>query len=43
MRFYEHEAKALFARHGLPLGKGGLAKTAAERAASPPRSAARSC
>src|SRR5262245_49739148 len=28
MRFYEHESKALFARHGLPLGKRGLAKTA---------------
>ena len=30
MRFYEHESKALFARHGLPLGKRGLAKTAAD-------------
>ncbi len=28
MRFYEYEAKALFARHGLPLGKNGLAKSA---------------
>jgi succinyl-CoA synthetase beta subunit/citryl-CoA synthetase large subunit len=25
MRFYEYESKALFARHGLPLGRGGLA------------------
>ena len=30
MRFYEYESKALFARHGLPLGKRGLAKTAAD-------------
>ncbi|MGI9592814.1 MAG: ATP-grasp domain-containing protein, partial [Myxococcota bacterium] len=30
MRFYEHESKALFARHGLPLGRNGLAKSAAE-------------
>jgi succinyl-CoA synthetase beta subunit/citryl-CoA synthetase large subunit len=30
MRFYEYEAKALFARHGVPLLKGRLAKTAAE-------------
>ena len=30
MRFYEYEAKALFARHGIPLLKGRLAKTAAE-------------
>ncbi|HEY2386771.1 MAG TPA: ATP-grasp domain-containing protein [Candidatus Binatia bacterium] len=30
MRFYEFEAKALFARHGTPLLKGGVAKTAAE-------------
>ncbi len=30
MRFYEYEAKALFARHGTPLLKGGVAKTAAE-------------
>jgi succinyl-CoA synthetase beta subunit/citryl-CoA synthetase large subunit len=28
MRFYEHESKTLFARHGLPLGKRGLAKSA---------------
>jgi succinyl-CoA synthetase beta subunit/citryl-CoA synthetase large subunit len=28
MRFYEHEAKALFARRGLPLGRSGLARTA---------------
>ncbi len=27
MRFYEHESKALFARHGLPLGRSGLART----------------
>jgi len=30
MRFYEHETKALFARHGLPLGKSGLARSAVE-------------
>ncbi len=30
MRFYEHESKALFARHGLPLGKSGLARSAAD-------------
>jgi succinyl-CoA synthetase beta subunit/citryl-CoA synthetase large subunit len=30
MRFYEYEAKALFARHGAPLPKGRLAKTAEE-------------
>jgi succinyl-CoA synthetase beta subunit/citryl-CoA synthetase large subunit len=30
MRFYEYECKALFARHGLPLGRGSLAHTAAE-------------
>jgi succinyl-CoA synthetase beta subunit/citryl-CoA synthetase large subunit len=30
MRFYEYEAKALFARHGIPLLKGRFAKTAAE-------------
>ena len=30
MRFYEHETKALFARHGLPLGKSGLARSAEE-------------
>jgi len=23
MRFYEYESKALFARHGMPLGKSG--------------------
>ena len=28
MRFYEYESKALFARHGMPLGKSGLAKSA---------------
>src|ERR1700741_4537851 len=30
MRFYEYEAKALFARHAIPLLKGRFAKTAAE-------------
>jgi succinyl-CoA synthetase beta subunit len=30
MRFYEYEAKALFARHGAPLPKGRVAKTATE-------------
>ena len=30
MRFYEYEAKALFARHGIPLLKGRVAKTSAE-------------
>ncbi|MBI3770558.1 MAG: acetate--CoA ligase family protein [Deltaproteobacteria bacterium] len=30
MRFYEYEAKGLFARHGTPLLKGRVAKTAAE-------------
>ncbi len=30
MRFYEHESKALFARHGLPLGNSGLARSAAD-------------
>jgi succinyl-CoA synthetase beta subunit len=30
MRFYEFEAKALFARHGIPLLKGRVAKTATE-------------
>ena len=30
MRFYEHESKALFARHGLPLPKSGLARSAAD-------------
>ena len=33
MRFYEYEAKALFARHGTPLLKGRVAKSAAEAAA----------
>ena len=27
MRFYEYESKALFARHGLPLSKSGLARS----------------
>jgi succinyl-CoA synthetase beta subunit/citryl-CoA synthetase large subunit len=27
MRVYEYESKALFARHGMPLGKGGVATT----------------
>ncbi|MAJ58512.1 MAG: hypothetical protein CBC48_00280 [bacterium TMED88] len=30
MRFYEYESKALFAKHGLPLGKGQLAHSAEE-------------
>ena len=30
MRFYEYEAKALFARHGIPLLKGRVAKSAAD-------------
>jgi len=30
MRFYEYEAKALFARHGTPLLKGGVARTPGE-------------
>jgi succinyl-CoA synthetase beta subunit len=30
MRFYEHESKALFARHGLPLGNSGLARSSAD-------------
>ncbi len=30
MRFYEYEAKALFARHGIPLLKGRVARTASE-------------
>src|SRR5262249_6348040 len=30
MRFYEYEAKALFARHGTPLLKGRVARSAAE-------------
>jgi succinyl-CoA synthetase beta subunit/citryl-CoA synthetase large subunit len=33
MRFYEYEAKALFARHGTPLLKGRVAKSPAEAAA----------
>src|SRR5947207_1806680 len=32
MRFYEYEAKALFARHGTPLLKGRVARTATEAA-----------
>jgi succinyl-CoA synthetase beta subunit/citryl-CoA synthetase large subunit len=28
MRFYEHESKALFARHKMPLGRSGLARSA---------------
>src|SRR5438552_2353631 len=32
MRFYEYEAKALFARHGTPLLRGCVARTAAEAA-----------
>jgi len=28
MRFYEYESKALFARHGLPLGDGDVARSA---------------
>lgn len=28
MRFYEHESKTLFGRHGLPLSRGGLARSA---------------
>ena len=32
MRFYEYEAKALFARHGAPLLRGRVARTAAEAA-----------
>src|SRR5215468_5022079 len=34
MRFYEYEAKALFARHGAPLLKGRVARTAAEARAA---------
>ncbi len=30
MRFYEYESKALFQRHGMPLGKSGLAHSAAD-------------
>jgi len=33
MRFYEHESKALFAKHGLPLGRSGLARSAEAAAA----------
>ncbi len=32
MRFYEHESKTLFARHGMPLGRSGLARSAADAA-----------
>src|SRR3989304_5132657 len=32
LRFYEFESKALMARHGIALPKGGMAKTAAEAA-----------
>jgi len=28
VRFYEYESKALFQRHGMPLGKSGVAKSA---------------
>ncbi len=28
MRFYEYESKALFARHGLPLGESDVARSA---------------
>jgi succinyl-CoA synthetase beta subunit len=28
MRFYEYEAKALFRRHGLPLGSGEVVESA---------------
>src|SRR5215468_4996742 len=34
MRFYEYEAKALFARHGAPLPKGRVARNPAEAAAA---------
>ena len=30
MRFYEYESKALFRRHGMPLGRSGLARSAGE-------------
>jgi succinyl-CoA synthetase beta subunit/citryl-CoA synthetase large subunit len=30
MRFYEHESKTLFAKHGMPLGKSGLARSTDE-------------
>jgi succinyl-CoA synthetase beta subunit/citryl-CoA synthetase large subunit len=33
MRFYEHESKALFARHGMPLGPSGLARSADQASA----------
>lgn len=34
MRFYEYESKALFRRHGLPLGESRIVKTAAEARAA---------
>jgi succinyl-CoA synthetase beta subunit len=34
MRFYEYESKALFAKHGLPLGRGKVASSAAEARAA---------
>ncbi len=34
MRFYEYESKALFARHGLPLGQSNLAHSADEARAA---------
>ena len=34
MRFYEYESKALFARHGLPLGRGRVVRTADEARAA---------
>ena len=30
MRFYEYEAKVLFGRHGIPLPKGRVARSATE-------------
>ena len=30
MRFYEYESKALFRRHGMPLGRSGVAESAAD-------------
>jgi succinyl-CoA synthetase beta subunit/citryl-CoA synthetase large subunit len=30
MRFYEYESKALFQRHGMPLGRSGVAESAAD-------------
>ncbi len=30
MRFYEYESKALFRRHGMPLGRSGVAETTAD-------------